>query len=65
MDYASKLLKVLEPELPSLEHLKSKLNEYSIISRVLKNYFLKSSETFEKIFVQILTRYHKNTIRTV
>ena len=65
MDYISKLLKVIEPELPGLDHLKTKLNEYSIISKVLKNYFTKSSETFEKIFERVLTKYNKKTILAV
>lgn len=40
-------------------------NEYLTISKVLKNNYLNKTETFDKLFEKVITKYHDNLIKAI
>lgn len=40
-------------------------NEYLTISKVLKNNYTNKSESFDKLFEKVITKYHISLIKTI
>jgi hypothetical protein len=40
-------------------------NEYLTISKVLKNHYSNKSDTFDKLFDKVISKYHDNLIKAV
>lgn len=65
MRYAALLLKSISKEYQTIEKLKMRSSEYLTIAKVLKNHYSHKSETFDKLFEKVITRYHDNLIKVV
>lgn len=56
--YVSKLIPMLIDDFPNLSKMNLRMADYSIMSKVLHNYFSNKTETFDKYFNKTVPKYY-------
>lgn len=65
MAYAGPLIRKLSEEFYNLSKLKMRLSDYMTTSKVLEIYFHNKSDTFDRLFMKSISKYHINLFKEI